>query len=166
MSNYKTHFLGGMIVWVLSLGLFWHQFSSLPLEQLVSFALASFFLCFLGSLLPDTDTPKSKIGGLLQVSVLLAGLSFGLTRFFRDLSNPVSSAINTVIVGVTIFLMFIFIRPHHRGATHTVRANLVYGLTVFLFFFLSTSFYEAGFFGLIAFLSYFTHLALDRQITF
>ena len=137
MSNYKTHFLGGMAVWVLSLGLFWFQFSGLSFEAMFTFALTSFFICFLGSLLPDTDTPKSKIGGLLQLTVLVTALLFGATRYFRNLNNPITSAINTIIVGATIFLIFIFIRPHHRGATHTLRANLIYGLLTFLFFFSS-----------------------------
>ena len=166
MTNYKGHFIGGMLVWLFSLGLFWYQFASMPIEQLAGFALSSFFICFLGSMLPDTDTPKSKVGGLLQLTVLATGIMFGFTRFFRDFSNPVNSAINTGIVGVVFFLVFVFIRPRHRGATHTLRAGLVYGLVVFLFFFLSSGFYNASFFGLLAFLSYFSHLALDRQITF
>ena len=155
-----------MVVWLLSLGLFWFQFRGLSFESLFAFALTSFFICFLGSLLPDTDTPKSKIGGLLQLTVLVTALLFGASRYFQNFNNPVNSAINTVIVAAAIFLMFIFMRPRHRGATHTLRANLVYGLMVFLFFFLSGGFYEAAFFGVIAFLSYFSHLVLDKQVTF
>ncbi|MCK4327886.1 MAG: metal-dependent hydrolase [Candidatus Diapherotrites archaeon] len=166
MTNYKGHFIGGMLVWLLSLGLFWHQYSSLPLQQLLPFALTTFFICFLGSLLPDTDTPKSKIGGLLQLTVIVTALLFGFTRFFRDFSNPVASAINTAIVGIAVFMVFVLARPRHRGATHTLRANLIYGLVVFLFFFLSAGLYDAAFFGVLAFLSYFSHLVLDRQVTF
>ncbi|MFC2174325.1 metal-dependent hydrolase [archaeon] len=166
MSNYRGHLFGGLIVWLFSLGLFWYQFSAMPTEQFAGLVVSSFLICFLGSLLPDTDTPKSKIGGLLQVTVLATGLMFGFTRFFRDFSNPVNSAINTSVVGVAIFMIFVLIRPKHRGATHTLRANLVYALGVFLFFFLSSGFYDATFFGVLAFLSYFSHLALDRQVTF
>lgn len=166
MSNYKVHFLGGMAVWLLSLGLFWYQFSGLAFGRLFAFALSSFFICFLGSLLPDTDTPKSKIGGLLQATVLATAFLFGATRYFHDFSTPVSSLVNTLIVTAAISLIFVLLRPRHRGATHRLKANLVYALVVFLVFFLSGGFYEAAFFGVIAFLSYFSHLVLDRQVVF
>lgn len=166
MTNYKSHFLGGMFVWLVSLGLFSYQFQGLALEQFFTFALTSFFICFLGSMLPDTDTPKSKIGGLLQLTVIVTALLFGVTKYFTNFNNPINSAINTIIVGATIFLIFILLRPKHRGATHRVRANIVYALIVFLFFFLSVGFYQAAFFGVIAFLSYFSHLVLDKQVVF
>ncbi len=166
MSNYKVHFLGGMAVWLFSLGLFWYQFSGRPVGQLLAFALTSFFICALGSLLPDTDTPKSKIGGLLQALVIATAFLFGATRYFHDFSTPVSSLVSTLIVTAVIFLMFVLLRPRHRGATHRIRANIVYALAVFLVFFLSSGFYDAAFFGVIAFLSYFSHLVLDRQVVF
>jgi len=107
-----VHFLGGMAVWLLSLGLFWHQFGSLQFERLFAFALASFFICFLGSLLPDADTPKSKIGGLLQAAVIATAFLFGATRFFRDFSTPVMSSDRRPTEYVTVTVLPV--SPRHR----------------------------------------------------
>jgi hypothetical protein len=164
MSSGKVHVLGGIAVWLVAFVVMWPQLSAQPMERLASFAAASFFVCFLGSLLPDTDTPKSNIGGVLQFTVFLAGLSFGIMRFF-SMSDAVTGTINAVITAIAVLFIFLLLRPKHRGATHTIKASVAYALIVFLFFFLGAGLSEASFFSVIAFASYFSHLALDTQFT-
>ncbi|MCD6522522.1 MAG: metal-dependent hydrolase [Candidatus Diapherotrites archaeon] len=159
MADFKTHSLIGIGIWaIFVLFLYFRHWD-------INLVLVSFFVSFLGSLAPDTDTPKSKIGKWLELIVFLSAFSFAFSSRF-SFSNPFESLAHVFLVTITIFSLFILIRPRHRGATHTIKACAVYAILIFLWIYFWKGIWLGVEFSILAFLSYFSHLVLDSHIKF
>jgi len=150
--NWKAHALIGAVSAVVLLYL-------LGTKDLLSVAIIAVFGA-LSALVPDLDHESSKGKKLLDVifvpfALVVAYVSeCGRNICIPDLSMAV---IFFALVGV-YSIFFFFLKPKHRGITHTVFAALVFGLI--LYFLVGFQFALAGFAG------YFSHLAADRHVKF
>ncbi|MBN3036850.1 MAG: metal-dependent hydrolase [Candidatus Diapherotrites archaeon] len=154
MANYPVHSAAGIAVWGVFAG-YLIAVNALTLEL----AAVSFLVAFVGSLLADADTPKSRIGHWFEVVIGLGSFAFA---FIHYSALTVQAVVNSLIVGAALFAAFLLLRPKHRGATHTIRASVVYGLLVFVWAFTSG---KTPLLGVLALLSYASHLVLDSQLT-
>lgn len=160
MANYKAHMALGLLLWIFFAFSFLElSFESLPL------ASASFFVALLGSVLPDTDTPKSKIGRFLQYGVFFFAFFISFSTFYSKNALYQSFFKSGVVAGI-IFIVFVLLRPGHRGITHSLKVNVVYGLGVFVWLFPSFGMVTAGYIAFLGAACYFSHLVLDEQIKF
>ncbi len=150
----------GFAMWLFFVGFLWVQ-GTAELEPLARLAVPSFFVILIGTLLPDADTPKSQIGRVLEISVAFGALAFGFTTFFRGLETLQQDAVYAIITAVAIFVLFILVRPRHRGVTHSFKMALAYGVAVFVWAFLSMGLNTGMYFGVLALGSVVSHLVLD-----
>jgi membrane-bound metal-dependent hydrolase YbcI (DUF457 family) len=154
--NYKKHLILGMLLFVLYL----IYLGRPSLEE----GILGFFVCFIGSLLPDTDTKKSRIH---QTVVLFIGM-FLFTGFFLTLYGYVGflySMLISAIISLSSVLVFLYVLPEHRKGLHTIRAAFVF--SVFIWFCTYLIFRDMNVplaLAILAFMNYFGHLALDGSL--
>ncbi len=116
----------------------------------------------LSALAPDLDHDASKGRQLLDVSFIsFALLSAIMSECGRDVCLPTAEQLSQMatvffaMVGM-YFVFFKFLKPEHRGITHTILATAVFGVLMYLFAGMEVAI--AGFAG------YFSHLVADRHI--
>jgi len=170
MANRMAHFFLGSLIWLLFLGYYAYTNGIVDSTALTPILVVSFFIAFLGGLLPDIDTAKSKIGVTVHFAVLLSAFSLSLAHFSKGAEVSLTAfspiLLNTLITTICLFVIFILVRPRHRELTHSVRASIVYSLLIFLWLFLTYGLQFAAFFGMLGFFSYFSHVVLDGSVHF
>ncbi len=146
MPGYKTHLVGGVVVYAIGIALL-NAVSSAHVTFVT--ALGWFFWCILGALFPDIDV-KSKGQGFIYPFILLALL------FFLYKSNIKEFMLLSICSLVPLV-------ANHRGLFHNLFFIISLALVGALYvsnFFLSTHFYitQVAFFSIGAF----SHILLDR----
>ena len=170
MANRIAHFLLGSMVWLLFLGYYIYTNDIVDTATMVPVMVMSFFIAFLGGLMPDIDTAKSKIGVTVHLAVLISAFCLSLAHFSQGAEVSFTTfsplPLNTLITTACLFAIFVLVRPRHRQLTHSVRASIVYSLIIFLWLFLTYTLQFAAYFGMLAFFSYFSHIVLDGTVHF
>lgn len=162
LAGFRMHAAAGLLLWLVFAAFLWIK--ALPLDRFAITVSSAFFVAFLGCLLPDADTPKSKLGGFLELSVVLSAVSFGFLTFYRGLATLAQDAVNALLLAGAIIAAFILLRPRHRGPTHTIKAALLYGVLVFAAVFVAWGVEFGLLFGVLALASFVSHLALDDSL--
>ncbi len=159
MAGFRVHSSVGLAIWLLFMAFMWTL--GFTMERLAVISVSSFFIALIGCLLPDVDTPASNVGRALEGSVVLGSLAFGFTTFFRGWETIQQDAVNAVILAAALVVIFVLARPNHRGATHSFKVSMAYGVAVFTWAFLSMGLNMGLYFGVLALASYVSHLVLD-----
>ncbi len=154
--DWRTHILVGFVLGTAIFGIFWIQ----PVISI--FALA--FLAGISALLPDLDHDMSKGRSILNKLVPFAAFAAVSTNtcstiecFFNAPKITNIVLISAALVGVYA-LFFTFLKPKHRGITHTVLFAALYGAVLYVL--ADATVAGAGFVG------YFSHLLVDRHVRF
>ncbi len=102
MPKYKTHLVGGIITFLLTMIIanYFNYFKRLSWEQIFTY----FTLCILGSLFPDIDT-KSKIQKWIYYPLFFVIIVAIFTK-------------NWILLSFVSVIAFIPIIANHRGITH------------------------------------------------
>ena len=153
MPHWKVHLLFNffvILIWIfflLNLGLFGNSI----LIILLIF-LSSFF-----SILPDIDSPKSKIRDIFAVIIA----SFIVVYFILNFS--LNSVLYILVGFIFLYLFFRFFPTKHRGLTHSFWFSIFMTLILTIILFQIFSFSFKGFFVYFFFIlsGYLSHLFLD-----
>lgn len=130
-------------------------------QDIVALAILTSFSA-LGALVPDLDHDAAKGRQWLDVAFIgFASITVYGSVCGTGICMPALSAIGTMVVtflamaGV-YFLFFRFLKPKHRGITHTLLACFAFG--ILLYFMAGRMLALAGFVG------YASHLIADQHI--
>lgn len=150
--NWKAHATIGALLAVAVLYL-------LGTRDILSVALIAVF-GGLSALVPDLDHESSKGKKLLDFIFIPFAIAVAyVSGCGKDICVPDLSMVILFLAIVGVYsLFFFFLKPRHRGITHTVAAALFFA--VILYFLVGFNFALAGFAG------YFSHLLADRQVKF
>ena len=156
MSSYKTHIVVGFILnLVLVFTLLFFKIITLELILLISIPII-----FIYSQLPDIDQRNSSIVRILLIVATML-INFGFLMIYipaitQKLNLYIPYLSYTLLIGVVMLTTTIVgIAFNHRGWTHSVTAGLIVSLPLIYFHWIL---------ALIAFISFFSHLALDNEI--
>ncbi len=131
------------------------------MRDLAGLALLSAF-GGLSAMVPDLDHDSSKGRKILDVLAMLFSL---LAVYLWNCGGAVcvpstARALPTLMLFLALmggyFVLFLLFKPSHRGITHTILANAVFGLALWVIF--GDSIAMAGTVG------YFSHLLADMHI--
>lgn len=121
---------------------------------LKEFSLSLIAVCLLGSILPDIDLKQSKASKIVQPIATL-GIAFLLYPFISaKFSMLTAVVVSLVISAAVIFLVLFPLRLRHRGITHSWLAATVFSIVAAVALGINS--------GIIAFISYASHLVVDR----
>jgi inner membrane protein len=115
----------------------------------------------LSSLVPDIDHDSSKIRKAADIAVPIGAFAFSIaSTCSNDLFCILPHFNEILILGLAItglyMIVLTFLRPKHRGITHTLFSAAVFGLILYFF---------SGFpFALAGFAGYASHLFADKHI--
>ncbi|MBN1169442.1 metal-dependent hydrolase [Candidatus Micrarchaeota archaeon] len=150
--KWKAHFVIGALAAVVLIYI-------LETAGLATLAVVALFGAF-SALLPDLDLETSKGRKLLDISFIpFAMIIAYVSGCGTGICIPTISMITMFLVLVGLyFVIFMLLKPKHRGITHTIFLGLVYaiGLNIIV----GQTFALAGFAG------YVSHLIADRQVKF
>lgn len=140
--------LAGLVFWILGAGLF-------------ELALVTVF-AGLSALAPDLDHDSSK--GRQWLDLAFIGFAFltvygsgcGTSVCLPDLNTLGAMLVTFLAMAGIYFLFFRFLKPRHRGITHTLAATVVFA--ILLYFIVGRTLALAGLVG------YFSHLVADQHI--
>lgn len=142
--NWKFHFLFAFFLFLL-IGNF-----ILKIPDFFNLLFFS-FLCGIFALLADLDHELSKSRKILDKLVPIASFVIGFLYF-----NNIAYALYTLIfLSGVYFLLFVFLKPKHRGFTHSI---------IFLLFFSAIIYFFDNLVGIIFFIGYSSHLVLDGTL--
>ena len=140
MAGYKFHILTGIILaGIVSLGLYFIGFKPSILEILLAIIVVPIY-----SILPDIDIESSKISHFMRI-FLIAGIIYLIVK----------KSLFAIILAVIMLIFELLIR--HRGFFHSITASVLLTAPIYI---VSKSVFLTG----IAFLSYISHLLVDREI--
>jgi len=140
MAGYKFHILTGIILaGIVSLGLYFIGFKPSILEILLAIIVVPIY-----SILPDIDIESSKISHFMRI-FLIAGIIYLIVK----------KSLFAIILAVIMLIFEILVR--HRGFFHSITASVLLTAPIYV---ISKSVFLTG----IAFLSYISHLLVDREI--
>ncbi|MFA5381673.1 MAG: metal-dependent hydrolase [Candidatus Micrarchaeia archaeon] len=149
--NYINHLIVGFCLCLIIAYFLFPEYIK-NINQLIIFLIIG----TVSALIPDLDHPKSKGTNLLNGAIFILLILFSFNLFLKDFS--LSSIISFVFFSAVFCFAWLglsaFIRPKHRGITHTFFAIGVYA--VILYFVFDFIFLLAGLVG------YFSHLLADR----
>ena len=118
------------------------------------FSLPLIAICLLGSILPDIDLKQSKASQIVQPIAAL-GIAFLLYPFFSAKFGALAAVVvSLAISAVIIFILLFPLRLKHRGVTHSWKAAVVFSIISGALLGING--------GIIALLSYGSHLVVDR----
>ena len=141
MAGYKFHIVFGLVfAAVITYLLYRYNFLKLDFLSIV----AILPILFIYSILPDIDVSSSKISHIFRI----IGLSMVLVAIFFDMKILAIS-----IAGILLILQFV----KHRKFIHTIAAGAIFSLPLIYFNYVIAIF---------AFIGYFSHLLIDRQVKF
>lgn len=115
----------------------------------------------ISALVPDLDHNDSKGKKILDLGIVgVVSSSLLISSCGGSLCIPGINSIQSMIVSAlaifgAYFLFFLFLKPKHRGITHSIIACFVYTVLIYVIF--GFQFAVAGFFG------YFSHLSADMH---
>jgi inner membrane protein len=115
----------------------------------------------LSSLVPDIDHDSSKVRKAADVAVPIGAFAFSIAStcandFFCIFPNLMEILILGLAITGLYMIVLTFLRPKHRGITHTLFSAAIFGLILYLF---------SGFpFALAGFAGYSSHLFGDKHI--
>ena len=148
MTDWKNHLVFSLVLFII-----WFKFTMNDWDAwkvFVVFILSSFLSVF-----PDIDKPNTKVRRVIALCLSLCFAVFFMLRF------------NFTYVVFAIFLYFLirFFPTRHRTVTHTMffAFNLSILLCILLLF-AGFNFIETSLAFCILFLSYISHLILDKQL--
>ncbi|RME79809.1 MAG: metal-dependent hydrolase [Methanobacteriota archaeon] len=125
---------------------------SLVVGNIVAFIWA-IPLIILSSLMPDIDIENSKGKKLLDILVIL----FGLSIYGSSISKLMNGGYILVLALYGGYsLAVLLFKPKHRGITHTIVAAMAYSVLLYTLFGWQKSMYGA--------IAYMSHLVADRHI--
>ena len=117
----------------------------------------------ISSLLPDLDNKISKGTDLADKAAIILSFAFVISNTctnsfscFLDSSSLKTIFIYSLVLIGAYFIIVTFIRPVHRGMTHSL--VLCFGFSVLIYFLLGFNFAVAGLIG------YGSHLLADREL--
>ncbi|MDD5022921.1 MAG: metal-dependent hydrolase [Candidatus ainarchaeum sp.] len=139
--NWKGHFLFAFILFLL-IGYF---ILNIEIINLLLFAILAGF----SSVLPDMDHELSKFRKISDK--LFPIITF--VYLFWNSWDLLSSIILTLLFSGVYFLIFTFLKPKHRGITHSLFALITFSIIIYIF--AKTFFYPF-------FIGYLSHLLADR----
>jgi inner membrane protein len=143
--DWKAHIAIGAILCLAMAVFALHISDILLLLQLAAFA-------GLSALVPDLDHAMSKGKQILDIAVIIgAGI-----LFISNMGNLQHAILLSLAVAGAYFVLFTFLKPRHRGITHSVIFSIIYGAMIY--FIMGVNLAIAGFLG------YFSHLLADREI--
>lgn len=155
--NWKPHVIIGCITAAI-IFLFIYPAWNNPFQLLLLILFAG-----LSALVPDIDHRESKGKTILDLGFILivAGYVYATTCGKGGLCLPSfavlkSMAITFLAMLGLYFLFFRFMKPHHRGITHTLLATVVFGALVYLLI--------DSLFAFAAIIGYASHLIADKKI--
>ena len=121
---------------------------------LKEFSLSLIAICLLGSILPDIDLKQSKASQIIQPIAVL-GAAFLLYPFLSAKFSTIAAVAISLVIGAAIIFLVLFpLRLKHRGITHSWKAAAVFSIMGGLLLGING--------GIIALLSYASHLVIDR----
>jgi hypothetical protein len=169
MPEHKAHEFFGIAIWLLFLIVVLLGYSN-KVSLAVELGIIGFVFCVLGSILPDIDEKHSII--FKKVRFLIAALVFviafvtiGAAYSKNTLNDMLFLLAICALMALAAVFAFYAIIPAHRGGIHSVLAAIVYSMFVILCSFLLLSdFWLSLLIAIFGFLSYFSHLGLDRSI--
>ena len=115
----------------------------------------------MSALVPDLDHRESMGKNILDVLFLLAAIFYSYSSICNQtVCIPDISMLKTITIGVlsllgAYFLFFKFLKPRHRGITHSILFAVIYSLMVFLLYG-----FNLAIAGLVGYLS---HLLADKE---
>lgn len=133
-------------------------------NEAIRFAIVSFPVALLGSVIPDMDAKNSRIrkAGFSFMSFIAFVGIFSFSLKALDVFYALIAAI--VITGVLALLLWYAI-PGHRKGIHSFRTAFVYsGFSFATSYLILLDTRVALTIALLGFLSVFGHLALDREV--
>jgi hypothetical protein len=167
--KFKYHHLLGVLIWLFFIFFVIYTRPGMSFEESFLSTFVSFFVCVVGSVITDADKPDSKAGSVLQVVVVVAVFCVSFALFYsylepRDFytSLPVIADAGIITIAVFIFMRFVF--PRHRGAVHSIRGAIGYGIVVFALLFYFLGMQDSAILGLLGVLCYVGHLVIDGSL--
>ncbi len=153
--DFKVHFLIGALA---SIIVFLFVF---PVDKFMLMVLAIFSA--FSALVPDLDHETSKLRKLLNIFLPLGLFAFVLLKSCPDFQCSAFSfdfflllIKEWLVMCGLYFIVMTYLKPKHRGITHTLFAGAVYGLLVYSVLGL--------YFGLSGLLGYCSHLLADNHM--
>jgi len=139
--NYIEHLTIGVLIGFLTL----YAFNSINLNSIIFVSLCS--------ILPDIDHPKSKTSQLLYFLIFTLSFLF-IQPIIQKYSNLIISIIITLLFSITTIILWLAVKPKHRGVTHS--------LPFALLFMLIAVYFEGLAVGFAGFASYASHIIIDK----
>src|SRR3989338_6045805 len=121
--DWRSHALIGIVATAIVL-----FFMGLRLESIVLLAIFAGF----SALLPDIDHQMSKIRAISDRAFPIFALVYSYN--LCSSCNILETAKNALLLVGVYFLVVTFLKPKHRGITHSILFVLIYGATLFLLF--------------------------------
>ncbi|MDO8553615.1 MAG: metal-dependent hydrolase [Candidatus Micrarchaeota archaeon] len=154
--NWKQHMIVAVIFSLLILLFVFN------IQNQITLAILGLFSAF-SALLPDLDHKMSKGTDLANKVVVILSFVFVISNVctnsfscFLDSVTLKLIFINSLVLIGIYFIVMTFLRPSHRGITHTVVASLAFSVLIYLV--LGFNFAVAGIIG------YGSHLLADKEI--
>ena len=150
--NWKAHFIIGALAAIALLYL-------LGTTGIITLVFVAAFGAF-SALVPDLDLETSKGRKLLDASFIpFAMIISYISECGTGICIPTIDMILMFLVLVGLyFIVFTFLKPKHRGLTHTVLVGLLYAIGMNIL--------VGQTFALAAFAGYVSHLLADGKIKF
>ncbi|MCX6768368.1 MAG: metal-dependent hydrolase [Candidatus Micrarchaeota archaeon] len=118
------------------------------------------FVAAFSALVPDIDHDSSKIRGYADLGVPICAFLFSYTASCNGVACGVENwhpiLVSTLAIAGLYMIVMTYMKPRHRGITHTLLLAAGYGMAIWFFSNMN--------FGVAAFLGYLSHLAGDRMI--
>ncbi len=139
--NYPEHIAVGLVLGIAIL----FFFNSLNLFSVVFVGLCS--------ILPDIDHPKSKVSQLLYFLVFALSFIFIEPIIQKYFAFSISIVLN-LLFSATIIILWLAVKPRHRGVTHSLLFAVAFAILAFYFYGLGIC--------IAGLASYLSHIVLDK----
>ncbi len=118
------------------------------------------FVAAFSALVPDIDHDSSKIRGYADLGVPICAFLFSYTAscdgVLCGVENWHSILVSTLAITGLYMIVMTYMKPKHRGITHTLLLAAGYGVAIW--------FFSDWVFGVAGLLGYVSHLAGDRMV--
>jgi len=119
------------------------------------FTLPAAAVVAIGALLPDADHHKTKMFQIVSLAIGI-GAFFVSKPLMQERFGEFNGGIASLCIGLAGMVLFRFLKPKHRGITHTLFAAALYAAAVFLL--------SAPQLALAGFVAYASHLVADGHV--